>query len=149
MLFSVGTTTPTLTHADIAAVVIPDKETKSQEVRALEEKKRKACADEAEKHSKECVTALIETYAHEFEVPKKLALDIAMCESSLRANVYGDNGRAFGTFQFHRPTFDEFAKKFGEELDYYDNEDSIKLAIWALANDKEHHWTCYRKVAMK
>jgi len=76
-------------------------------------------------------------------------LKIAECESSLRPNVFGDNGRAYGVYQFHKPTFYEFSAKFGEELDYYNSEHNIKLAIWALANDREYHWTCYHKVAYK
>ncbi|MBI5138317.1 MAG: transglycosylase SLT domain-containing protein [Candidatus Vogelbacteria bacterium] len=78
---------------------------------------------------------------------EKLALDIAFCESSFRANVYGDGGRAFGTFQFHRPTFERFSRLLGEKLDYYNNEDNIRLGVWALANNKEDHWSCYEKVA--
>ncbi len=100
------------------------------------------------KNSVACVKQLISKYSKKYGVDKKLALDIAACESSFRANVYGDGGRAFGTFQFHRPTFEAFAQKMGEKLDYFNNEDNIKLAMWALANDKESHWSCYEKVAM-
>ncbi len=103
---------------------------------------------EGVKNTISCVKHLIAKYAKKYGVDKKLALDIAHCESSFRANVYGDGGRAFGTFQFHRATFDAFSKELGEVLDYYDNEDNIKLAMWAFANNKEDHWSCYEKVAM-
>ncbi|OHB24964.1 MAG: hypothetical protein A2542_01655 [Parcubacteria group bacterium RIFOXYD2_FULL_52_8] len=104
------------------------------------------CAAE-NKHTKACIKELILKYAKKYRVDKQLALDIAACESSFRANVYGDGGRAFGTFQFHRGTFDLFAREMGAVLDYYNNEDNIQLAMWAFANDKENHWSCYEKVA--
>ncbi|MFA6006148.1 MAG: transglycosylase SLT domain-containing protein [Candidatus Paceibacterota bacterium] len=96
--------------------------------------------------SRACISALITAYAKKYGVSKKLALAIAQCESNIRGNVFGDNGKAYGTFQFHKPTFKEFSAKMGEDLDYYNNEDSIKLAMWALANNKEYHWSCYDKV---
>lgn len=103
------------------------------------------CGD-GKQESRACISALITAYAKEYNVSKKLALDIAECESNLRSNVFGDSGKAYGTYQFHKPTFKAFAKKMGGELDYYSTEDNIKLAIWALANDKEYHWSCYDKV---
>lgn len=97
--------------------------------------------------SKECVVELIKKYANFFDVSEKLALDIADCESDFRVDAYGDGGRAYGPYQFHEKTFKLFSKKLGEKLDYFDLEDNIRLAIWALANDKGHHWSCYKKVA--
>lgn len=96
--------------------------------------------------SKECVVELIKKYANFFDVSEKLALDIADCESDFRVDAYGDGGRAYGPYQFHEKTFKLFSKKLGEKLDYFDLEDNIRLAIWALANDKGHHWSCYKKV---
>ncbi len=104
------------------------------------------CGD-GKQESRACISALITAYAKEYGVSKKLALDIAQCESNTRGNVFGDHGKAYGTYQFHKPTFKEFSKKMGDEtLDYYNNEDNIKLAMWALANNKEYHWSCYDKV---
>ena len=108
----------------------------------------KGVCDEGTKNTKACIKQLIDSYAKKYGVSKQLALDIAACESSFRANVYGDGGRAFGTYQFHRGTFEAFAKEFGAALDYYNNEDNIKLAMWAFANNKEDHWSCYEKVAI-
>ncbi len=104
------------------------------------------CGD-AKQESRACISALITAYAKEYGVDKKLALDIATCESNLRGNVFGDHGKAYGTYQFHKSTFKEFSKKMGaSELDYYSTEDNIKVAMWALANNKEYHWSCYDKV---
>lgn len=97
----------------------------------------------------ECIISLIEKYAKEFEYSPKLAKAIAYCESNYKETAVGDKGKAYGIYQFHKPTFKMFAKQKGEELDYYNTEDNIKLAIWALANDKEHHWTCHKKVTTK
>ena len=106
-----------------------------------------------DKNSKECVVELIEQYALKYKVDRRLALDIAFCESTFKSEVYGDNGKAFGTFQFHEPTFKLFSKKFkeefGRELSYQKNQDGIELAMWALSNDKEHHWTCFKKVSSR
>ncbi len=96
--------------------------------------------------NRECVFKLIEKYSAEYGVPKKLATDIAACESSFRPDVYGDTGKAYGIYQFHKPTFELFSKKIGEDLDYYNVEDNIKLAMWAIANDKGRHWSCYKKL---
>lgn len=98
---------------------------------------------------KECIIALIEKYSKEFDYSPKMAKAIAYCESNYKETAVGDKGKAYGIYQFHKPTFKMFAKQKGEELDYYNTEDNIKLAIWALANDKEHHWSCYKKVTKK
>ena len=107
----------------------------------------KTVCDSDNKESKACIKQLIVKYSKIYGTDEKLALDIAFCESSFRANVYGDSGKAFGTFQFHKSTFEQFAKTLGEKLDYYNNEDNIKLGVWALAHNKEDHWACYEKVA--
>lgn len=104
---------------------------------------------ECDTKEKECVISLIEKYSKEFDYPVKTAKAVAYCESNYVENAHGDSGKAYGVYQFHKATFEMFAKQKGEKLDYYDTEDNIKLAIWALANDKEHHWSCYRKIAAK
>jgi len=103
------------------------------------------CQD-GKQESRTCISTLITAYAKKYGVNKKVALAVAECESNLRGNVFGDSGKAYGTYQFHKPTFSDFSKKMGENLDYYNTEDNIKLAMWALANDKEYHWSCYNKV---
>ncbi len=107
-------------------------------------------ACDADAKSKECVIELINKYADQYDVSAKLALDIANCESELKTTAIGDSGKAYGVYQFHKPTFQEFSKKFGDEtLNYHDTEDNIQLAIWALAHNKGYHWSCYRKIAAK
>lgn len=82
-----------------------------------------------------------------YGVPRPVALGVARCESEFRADVYGDGGKAYGVFQFHKPTFTEFAKKFGDEsLEYKNLEHNVELAMWAISQGKGHHWTCYNKL---
>jgi hypothetical protein len=69
-----------------------------------------------------------------------------MCESSWRPFVYGDHNLAYSLAQFHKPTFEEFNKKRGSNLDYYNPFDQIDLMIWAFENNLQTHWTCWKKI---
>jgi len=108
------------------------------------------CADKA------CVEALIRHYSKVYKVNADYALAIARCESELKHTAVGDNGLAYGVYQFHRPTFALFEKKMrrtgelmeNESLDYKSTDDNVRMALWAFQNDKDHHWTCARKVAV-
>ena len=106
-------------------------------------------ACDSDQASKACVVELIKKYSKQYDVPVRLTMEIADCESDFIVDAVGDGGKAYGVYQFHKPTFREFSKKKGEKLDYFDTEDNIKLAIWALANNKGHHWSCYRKIAAR
>jgi soluble lytic murein transglycosylase-like protein len=79
-------------------------------------------------------------------VDPDLSVKIAKCESGLNPTVYGDSGKAYGLYQFHRGTFEMFAKEAGLELDYYNPEHQIILANWAFAQGYYSHWTCARMV---
>lgn len=123
-----------------ATALITPSQIDSQPVEDQSAVKEKYC------HTKECVLGWINIYSKRYGVNEKLAKSIARCESEFKADVYGDGGKAYGTFQFHKPTFELFAKKFGDEnLDYLNPEHNVKLAIWALADGKGYHWTCYDK----
>jgi len=89
---------------------------------------------------------LIVKYADVYNVEASAALAIARCESNYRSDVYGDNGLAYGVFQFHRDTFDMFAKKFGGDWDYFNTEDNVHLAIRMFAIGEWNHWTCYSRL---
>ena len=97
--------------------------------------------------TKGCVTDLIEYYANLYGVDKDTALQVAKCESEFKTNAVGDSGKAYGVFQFHEPTFREFAKKFGDNtLEYKNTSHSIELAMWALSQGKGSNWSCYNKL---
>ena len=86
--------------------------------------------------------------AEEYGINAVLALKVLNCESSLRhEGVYGDSGNAYGIAQFWPKTFQMFKSEAGMPwLNYRSKEDQIELFSWAMANGKESHWTCWRKV---
>lgn len=88
----------------------------------------------------------IKVYAKEYEVSEKLLLSVAYCESKYNEKAIGDNGKAYGIFQFHRQSFDRFKKELGEDLDYSSAKDQAKLAAFAFSKGYQHHWTCFEKV---
>jgi hypothetical protein len=97
--------------------------------------------------SRECLIGMIQKYALKYGVDPKLAVDIAICESQLRVDVYGDNGLAHGVFQFHEATFNLFAKQYGlTNASYWDTSDNVQLAMIAIGRGRGSHWTCYAKV---
>lgn len=112
-------------------------------------------ACDIDKESKECIIELIKKYSEHYDFPENIALKVASCESEFKPTALGDGGKAYGIYQFHKPTFEMFSKKLEkienlpEKLIYHNTEDSIKLAIWALSTDRGHHWTCYRRIASK
>ena len=123
--------------------VLPESSTPASPVEEIQ-KTDPACT------SKACVKALIEFYADMYGVDRKVALKVAECESEFKTTATGDSGKAYGVFQFHKPTFKEFAKEFGDEsLEYKNTEHAIELAVWALAQGKGYHWTCYRNLPAK
>lgn len=48
--------------------------------------------------------------------------------------------------QYHKQSFENHAKLYGEELDYYSTYDQIKLGTWAIANGRGNEWTAYRAI---
>lgn len=77
---------------------------------------------------------------------------VAQCESGFSPYSYGDHGLAYGTFQFHRETFERYAKAYqiqmgGTLLEYDNTQNQIKLAAWmfSLGKGVKENWTCYTK----
>lgn len=99
-------------------------------------------------YSTTTVVSLIEKHATDKDVNIELSKKIAFCESSYQPYIYGDDGKAYSVYQFHKPTFDMFAKEYGKQMDYENVEHHIELANWAFSKGEEYlnHWTCYRKV---
>lgn len=92
----------------------------------------------------EIVKNKIDLYANKYELDKTIAHKVALCESSYIKDIVGDSGKAYGVYQFHKPTFEMFSKEFGRELDYKNTDHNIELAIWAIKNGYGNHWTCFR-----
>lgn len=90
------------------------------------------------------VQETISYYAKQYGVSEYELLKVSKCESSYRPNIYGDGTRAFGIFQYHKPTFIAFSKLMGEQLDYYSYNDQAKLTSWVWKHypNYKSHWTC-------
>lgn len=94
----------------------------------------------------------IKKYSSEYKVSEKLIRDVLKRESKTRCNPpLGDSGLARGPAQFHKGTFEMFAKQKGEKLDYYSCHDQIKLMVWAFSKGEKYrwHWSAYRAIVNK
>jgi len=89
-------------------------------------------------------------YAQEYGVSEKLLLAVATCESSLNVEAVNNNEpnhiQSYGIFQYQKPTWEYFEKKFNVDLDYYNPEHQIKMTAIAFKNGEANHWSCYKKV---
>lgn len=88
------------------------------------------------------VPELIDYIAPQYGTDPEDIKKVAWCESSYRPHAVGDGGKARNVMQFHEPTFNEFSKKLGEELNYNSAYDQIKLASYMFSQGKQFHWTC-------
>lgn len=95
-------------------------------------------------------TEYIIKYAQEYGVSEKLLLAVATCESSLNVEAVNNNEpnniQSYGIFQYQKPTWEYFEKKFNVDLDYYNPEDQIKMTAIAFKNGQANHWSCFSKV---
>lgn len=91
---------------------------------------------------------VITYYSDIYGADEKLLLAMADCESNFNPSAIGDGGRAKSIFQYHRGTFDRYAKLFGQQLDYHSYHDQAKLTAWlSVSNPKAlNEWTSYRAI---
>ena len=93
-----------------------------------------------------------EYFAGQIQAEAKFVLEtsqLIQCESGNRHEIWGDNGNAFGPFQFWRDTFYEFVKEAGMEdmkMDWKNTEHQFRIYKWAYFNGKLKHWTCYKQI---
>ena len=71
-----------------------------------------------------------------------LLYDIIECESSWSENAVGKLGE-IGLAQFKKRTWNWMCGLSGMDLDIYNPQHQMKLLLWALQNNLEHHWTCF------
>lgn len=88
-------------------------------------------------------------YTKQYGVDPVIFKKVMFCESSNNPDAVGDHGLARNVMQFHKPTFDSYAKLYGKQLSYDSYEDQIELAAWMFSNGEQHHWTCYSTVTGK
>lgn len=98
----------------------------------------------------ETVEEWIDYYAKEYGASATELKKVAWCESGYKVTIYGDGGRAFFVFQFHKPTFTSWSSRMGKSLDYNNFQHHIKLAAWAFAQGNEYKddWVCSFKVGI-
>ena len=72
----------------------------------------------------------------------KRLYEVARCESSFKIDAVGDHGLAYGVMQFHKATFDGYAKKYGLLLDYKNPYHQVDLATLMFKDKLQYHWTC-------
>lgn len=91
------------------------------------------------------VPELIDYFAVQYNQDPNLLKKIASCESGFTKDKVGDKGLAFSVFQFHKPTFDRWSKEMGQELDYGNYIDHVRLAAWAFSRGETYRddWTTY------
>jgi len=84
-------------------------------------------------------------WALHYQIDVQEYLGVIDCESSWNIAAVGDSGRAYSLLQFHAPTFEGFKEEAEmTDLEYDSWKDQLRLGAWGFANDKEHHWTCWK-----
>ena len=98
-------------------------------------------------------SACIQNYFGTIQAEEKFLIEtvnLIQCESNNKHyNVWGDDGKAYGRFQFWKPTFYNFVKEAGMEdmvMDWQNPEHQYRVYRWAYSNGKLKHWTCYKEV---
>lgn len=87
--------------------------------------------------------------AKQNDVSLALLKAVMRCESGGNQSVIGDNGRAVGIFQYHKGTFESFAKEMGDTSLKRESEfDQATVTAWAFAQGETYrrHWTTYRAI---
>lgn len=97
------------------------------------------------------VQEILKEIPPQYGVSVAVAESVTKCESTQnpKAINYHDGGygkHSVGLWQFQKSTFDSYAKKMGQELDYNSALDQTKVASYMLSKNQGHQWTCYRKL---
>lgn len=88
--------------------------------------------------------AFIDEFSDQYGVSSSDLYRVLYCESRLDEKAVGDGGLARNVAQFHRQTFEGWAKELGEELNYDSAHDQIKLMAYAFSKGRQSSWTCSR-----
>jgi len=93
------------------------------------------------------VKGMITYFAEEYGADEEELHVVAFCESGYKPHAVGDGGRARNIFQYHKPTFQRYAKLMGETLNYDSAYDQAKLTAWIFKNypQEKDAWTCWTK----
>ena len=89
---------------------------------------------------------LIWEVADKYQIEYDLLYNLAICESGLKHEKYGDNGRAYGLFQWWQSSWDMYNKKFGTTLDRKNIDDQTEMTAKVLNIGGYKNWTnCFKK----
>ena len=92
------------------------------------------------------VESLIWEVADKYQIEYDLLYNLAICESGLKHEKYGDNGRAYGLFQWWQSSWDMYNKKFGTTLDRKNIDDQAEMTAKVLNIGGYKNWTnCFKK----
>jgi len=83
-------------------------------------------------------------WAHQFNVNPNDMADVLMCESRWKQSARGALDE-IGIAQFRPATFKEFSKKYGWEMDIYNENDQLKLMSKMFSDGFQYLWTCWKK----
>ncbi len=87
-------------------------------------------------------------FANEYSTNYNEMAKVIVCESNWRPTVYGDGGKAYSYAQFHKPTFDRWAKELNKDLSYTNPDDHLELMAYAFSKGTSYkkRWTCWTKI---
>ena len=73
--------------------------------------------------------------------------DLAVCESQLRTDAWGDHGLAYGLYQWHFISWVMYNKMYNTELNILLPQDQIELTARVLKDGGENNWmNCWSKI---
>lgn len=85
---------------------------------------------------------IIDKFSLEYNIPKAWLINLAKCESTMGKYLIGDGGYAYGVYQYHEPTWKDFERWSGMDLDKYSMYDQTKMTAWALSTGRGYNWSC-------
>jgi len=71
------------------------------------------------------------------------------CESGLNPSVVGDSGDSIGWAQFQKPTWNDFNKRYGTDLDIYNPEHQLIMMKKMFEDGFAWRWSCARILGIK
>lgn len=90
----------------------------------------------------------IEYFSGKYGVSYDDMYKLAWCESGLKEKAFNGKdpyGGAHGIYQYLKPTFATYSKKFGfTEPDIWNVDQQIELTAWMVSLGEAKQWTCSR-----
>ena len=97
------------------------------------------------------IETLIWEASQKWNISYTILYDLAICESRLRHNnIWGDNGLAYGIYQWHLSSWVLFNNIFGTELNITSIKDQIEMTARVLQqpNGWQNWYNCYNQISI-